>query len=161
MGATAAIGVLSVSSAYAQGEAQRMQGQYQKNMADINARNAELSAEDSIKRGGEAAASYRKKINQTVGAQRAALAAQGIDVNADDALSLQDETRQIGEMDVLTIKNNALREAFGYKSQAQSYQSAGAYAEKAGNTGARNTLIGGGLQAASYAYSRNPKGKKD
>lgn len=160
MGATAAIGIMSVASAYGQSEATKMQGQYQKTMADINARNANLQAEDAIKRGDKASSDYKKKVNQTVGSQKAAFAAQGIDISSGSAQDIVAETYNIGNLDAITIKNNAYREAMGYRSQAFNYGTEGKFAELSANTNARNTLIAGGLQAAGYAYGASGTGTK-
>ena len=86
--------------------------------ARINAAYAEASAEDALLRGDKEAQDYRSKINQFVGTQRASIAANNIEVGSGTAAQLQDDTLRQGEIDLLTIKNNAYREAWGFETQA-------------------------------------------
>lgn len=160
MGATAAIGVMSMASAYSSSEATRAQGSYQKTMANINARNLDRAADDALVRGENDAKNYRKKVKQVVGSQRANFAAQGIDVSSGSALDIQTETREMGYMDALTIKNNAYREAMGFKQQAITQRFDGANAKWAANQSADMTLVAGGMQAASYGVQRMPSKAK-
>lgn len=162
MGASAAIvmGVTTLASSYSQSEATRDQGRYQKMMNDINARNSDIAGEDALQRGDKEAANYKKKVKGMVGSQRAEMAAQGIDINDGSALAIQEDTRSIGAMDALTIKNNAFREAMGFKTQSQSYSFQGDVAKSQSSRAANNTLLAGGLQAASTSYGAYYGGKK-
>jgi len=155
MGATASIGgaALSagsnVSSAYSQANALKMQGDYQKSQYEQNARIAEIQEKDAIARGDREALAVKKKVKGVIGAQRAAMAAQGIEINDDSALDIQADTAAAGAEDVLTVKNNAWREAWGYKVQASNYNAQGSFAQMASKNQAKNTLLTGGLQAVS------------
>lgn len=192
MGATAAISTMAVSSgvnAYTQSQNERAQGDYASAMYKLNARMAEFQAADALSRGETDAAATLKKGykgsaiirrsgKQTAGAQKVALAAQGIDINTGSAKETladteamseidQIEIQRSAELDALTIKNNAVREAWGFKTQASNYASEGDYAIMAAKNKARSTLINGGLQALSYglyAYGNfkknNPGGLK-
>ena len=60
---------------------------------------------------------------QMKGTQRARLSANGIDISEGSAASIQADTDWMGEMDALTIRDNANREAWGYKNQSQQYSS--------------------------------------
>lgn len=146
---SAASGISSFGSAYAQSQALKTQGEYQKQQYDTNARLSEMAATDAIKRGEKEAESHRKKTNQVVGSQRAALAAQGINVDSGSAAAVQKETKQAGKEDIMAIRNNAWKEAWGFRVQANNYSGQGAMAELAGRTSSRNTLLTGGMQAAS------------
>ena len=95
--------------------AAKAEGNFQAGVLGLNADLADRAAEDSILRGKEAANKSRAATRQLAGAQRATLAAQGIDINTGSAADLQLETQDLGELDVLTISNNAQREAYGYK----------------------------------------------
>lgn len=122
--------------------------------ADQNRQFAELMSEDAIRRGDRAALEHRKKIRQLIGSQRAALAAQGIDVNSGSAMDTQMDTATLGAYDVETIKNNAWREAWGLKTQASQYATqaamagiSGGLAGFAGQQAQQATYLTGGLSA--------------
>lgn len=154
-------------NAYAQSENIRQQGiinqanaEFQATQNEINARFAEIKATEIIEQGNEEAQEYQKRVRQTVGSQRATLAAQGIVVDSDTALDLQTEAAEIGALDVETIKNNAWRQAFGYKQEAvsQRFQAAqtratGKFNKTQSQFAARQTLVAGGMQAAGTATS--------
>lgn len=94
------------------------QGEYSQRVSEFNAREAETAAADAIARGGRAGAEYTRQTRQTLGSQRAALAAQGIDVNTGSAAAVQEDTAKLSALDILQIQNNAALEAHGYKVQA-------------------------------------------
>lgn len=150
---TAANAMSSASTAYSQSQAIKMQGNYQKNQLQFNAQVAGLQADDAISRGNKAAANKKRETKQIIGKQRAALAAQGIEVNSDTALLIQEDTAGLGAEDVQTIKNNAWREAFGYKVQATDYTGQAAFAQISSGFNARQTMLTGGLQFAKDVSS--------
>jgi hypothetical protein len=161
MGATAAVAGVGVASgmgsAYLQAESLKMQGEYQKSMFEMNAKMSSFQAEDAERRGRLEAKEYGKKIKATIGSQRASLAAQGIDVNSGTALDIQEDTAATGAIDQMTIKNNAYREAFGYKMQAMSDTFQGKYTALATKNAVRNTYIAGGLNAVNSGASAGMK----
>lgn len=138
---------LQLFGAYEQSESLRAQGQYQKQQAYAQAGLNELYAKDVEAKGRRASLRVRQKANVVKGAQRAALAAQGIDVSTGTAGDILDETQTAGEMDALTTKNNAWREAFGYKTEAVRLRTEGDYANMTAKNQAKLTLLTGGLQA--------------
>ena len=142
MGATAAVATIgsSVLGAYAQEKA----GRAQQDVANWNADVAEQQAQDAIARGDVAAKRQQQVIKQTIGAQRAALAAQGLDLKDGSALDVQMNTAGLGALDVVTIKNNAAREAWGYRVNADNYRMQGEVARKTADANAFGTLLGGG-----------------
>lgn len=142
-------GVSSLAGAYSQSQAMKAQGDYQRQMANLNARMADMQAEDALKRGSREATEHKKKVKQLVGSQRAAMASQGIALDSGSALDIQEETISMGAEDALTIKNNAWREAWGYRSQGEASRYEGEVAKAASRNQARNTLITGGLQATA------------
>lgn len=148
MGATAALGLASLAGGYAQSEAQRMQGEFAQNQANINARFAELQGKEVLKRGDREAASHGKKVGRMISSQRATLAAQGIVVDSGTALQIQEDTREIGAQDAETIRNNAWREAFSLKQQAQGFRRQGAIDRMTSDFQARTTLINAGVRFA-------------
>lgn len=131
----------------------REQGVYQKEVADANARMAESNALDATQRGDLQALDISKKADQVVGAQRAGFAGQGVDVNTGTASDVQGETRLLSGLDRITAKNNAWREAYGYKVEAQNATKKGEFVERASRREADNTFLTGGLNAFSTLAS--------
>jgi len=127
-----------------------LQSKNQKDIANANARADEMRARDAIKRGHELEARSRQGTKKLRGTQRAALAAQGVDVNVGSAQDIQTETEVIGELDALTIKNNALREAYGYSTQARGTALQGTLTAGATRQQGFQTLLASGVQ--SYGY---------
>ena len=139
--------VTGAYSSYQQGKAQRY-------ISESNARVAEMKARDALKRGHEAEGLSRQRTKKLIGSQRASLAAQGIRLDAGSALDVQMEAGDFGELDALTIKNNALREAFGFKTEARNASMQGRMAYQTGTNEAMQTLLTGGIRAVDY-YQRS------
>ena len=150
----------SIGNAYAQSQAISAQTTYQRNLSNINKNFSELYAEDALRRGREEEAGIRKKVRQTVGAQRAALAAQGIDVGAGSAIDIISDTREQGALDIVTVKNNAFREAWGYKVSALQASMEGKFAEISGNFSKKMTLLTGGTDALRFGLEGYSKYRK-
>lgn len=141
---------ISAANGISQGKAAREQGAFTAAQMEKNAKFAEAQAEDALKRGEKDVQAVYRKGKQVAGAQRAAFAAQGIEVDTGSAAGIQADTAAITSEDALTAKNNAWREAWGYRVQAEDMRMQGAMAKKAGETAARNSLITGGLNALDY-----------
>lgn len=150
----------SLYGASAQSKALKQQGAYQKQISEQNARQNELFAADTIERGKEASTLVRKRALQLRGTQRASLAGQGVDVNRGTALRLQDEAYTMGELDAITVKNNAWREAWGYKTQAQNVRGEGRFAAMSAKSAARNTMLTGSLSAAGSIFKGTYEGMR-
>jgi len=82
---------------------------------------AEGQAKDAIARGEEGARRSRMAMRMLIGAQRARLAANNVKLDSGSPLAVQMDTRMLGELDVTMIRENAKREADGYRSQGASY----------------------------------------
>lgn len=150
-----------IGNAYAQSQAIKAQGAYQENIARINQRFAETQSNDALKRGKKEESLVKSAVKQTIGSQRAAIAGQGISLDSDTASQIIEDTRLKGSADIQTIKNNAWREAWGYKVQALGASIAGEWAGLSSRQNAKNTLITGGLNAVSggvQTYAAYKKG---
>jgi hypothetical protein len=147
---TAAVGLMAGGAAMSAG-AQRASGKAQQRLAEYNAQVGEVQADDAIARGREDEGRHRVAVRGLIGSQRAALAASGVDVNSGTASEIQEDTARQGELDALTIRLNAAREAWGYKVQAGDSRARGAYARAEGNMQALGTIVSA---AGSYANSR-------
>ena len=142
------MGISALSGAFSSYQ----QGKTRKTIARANARTARMQAEDARKRGHEAEGISRQKTKKLVGTQRANMAAAGIKLTDGSAYDIQQETQDIGELDALTIRNNAARQAFGYQTEALNASMEGRFAYQEGINQGLNSLLTGGLQA--YAYGK-------
>jgi hypothetical protein len=155
MGATGGlIGLQALSSAgsvYSSVTAQQIESDYKRQQLELNREMSEIQAKDAIIRGDRAAEAARAKTKRLIGSQRAALAAQGINIEKGSALDVQTETAEFGAVDELTIKNNAWREAFGYRTQAMQLGNQAAQVGLSSNFAQRMTIATGGAQFVSGA----------
>lgn len=130
-----------------------MQSNMEADQFQRNADYADFKAGDAKIRGDKEALETKKKTKTLIGRQRAAMAAQGIDIGSGSALDIQMETAELGAMDALTIKNNAFREAMGYRIESVDQQSQGEFTKLVGKSKARSGLITTGLKSAGQFTS--------
>lgn len=149
-----------IGTAYAQSQALQAQGQFAQTMANINAKFADVQADQALRQGDRQATLLRQRGVQVQGAQRASAAAQGIRVDDGSAADLVDQTRTLSADDQITARNNAWREAFGIKTQAQFNVSQANMQARANNNAATGTLIGGLLQGGATAMKATGYGLK-
>lgn len=160
MAVLAAIGAgLSIASSASEAEDQKAMGAYQKQQFEFNQGMAELQAKDAIKRGEVEVNQIRSEGKKIRGSQRAALAAQGIQIDSGSAAVIQADSEATIAQDMVTAKNNAWREAWGYKAQALTYGQQGRFSTLAADSKARNTLLAGGIQAIGYGAQAYGSGK--
>jgi hypothetical protein len=88
-------------------------------LAEFNAAVADLQAKDALARGELDANRFRQRVKVLVGEQRAGIAAGNVDVGYGSAVDVQADTAFQGELDALTVKTNAAREAWGYRVEAE------------------------------------------
>lgn len=92
--------------------------------SEVSARNAQVSewqAQDALARGSRDASRSRMRTRQVKGAQRAAMAANGVDLGTGSALNILTDTDYFGDVDADTIKDNAGKEAWALRTQAQNF----------------------------------------
>lgn len=130
------------------GAGQAQQGQQQAAIAERNAQLAEAQATDAQQRGGREAGLLRMRASRLTGAQKAAYANSGVDVSSGSPLEAMADTRMMSELDVLTARNNAARQAWGYRVEAQNYREQARADRTAGTFGAIGSLLGGGAKVA-------------
>lgn len=117
--ALAAVGTAtSVAGQAQQAGAQASMANYQAQVARNNQMVAEWNAQRALQQGQVDEQNQRFKSAAMLGAQRAALASQGGDVNSGSPLDIQADTARAGEYDAQTIRNNAALKAYGYRVQA-------------------------------------------
>lgn len=155
-----AVGVVaSTSAAYTKSKADKAAYDYQAKIAENNAQADEWRAQDAIVRGQSAEAQQRLKTAMLAGTQRAGMAAGGLDLAEGSPLNILTDTAYQGELDANTIKDNASREAWGYRTQASNDRGnadllrSRAAMENPGRAAATTFLTGAGSVASSwYGY---------
>src|SRR5690606_3358942 len=90
----------------------------QKTALQFNARMADRQAEAELIRGQKEVGRLTMKAGQVKGAQRAAMAANGIDLGYGNAAEVQASTDIVKEIDSNQITANAVMSAWGYRSSA-------------------------------------------
>lgn len=158
-------GLFQAKGYFDQAQAERQKAAYNKVLFDFNRALADISAEDAIFRGKDQMAAYGKQGSQLIGAQRAALAAQGVDIDSGSAFEIQQDSRRKIREDLATIRMNAWREAMGYKAQALQLSLQGRAAAFGAEANARNyqnagyvTLLGAAAGGAESVAPAIPKG---
>lgn len=141
------VGATVAGTAYA-AYSQKRAGDAQASIAEKNAAIAERAAQDAIERGKVAENEQRQKVRQLQGEQKAAMAAAGADVQSGSNLDTLSDTAMVGEFDALTIRNNAAREAYGYRTQSAQYSAEAALAQQRGTSSLYGSLLTMPTQAA-------------
>ncbi len=93
----------------------------QAQVAENNAIIAGWQAADAIARGGKSATAVRLKTSQIKGDQRAAMAANGVDLGVGSAAEILADTDYFGAIDANQVIDNAAREAWGYRTTASNF----------------------------------------
>lgn len=105
-------------AAEAQGRAARRAAEASAGLHDYNAAVADVQAADAVARGAIEEQQFRRDLDVLVGAQRAGYAAGNTDVGYGSAVDVQADAAFLGELDALTLRTNAAREAWGYQVEA-------------------------------------------
>ena len=136
---------------------------FQAQMAEINARTAELGAKGQLLRGEREVQASKLKTSQLKGSQRASMAANGIDLGEGTAGQVLTTTDVMGEIDANTIAANAISSAWGYRMQAENYRGEAAVGRATASGispagSALSSLLSDSGQVASSWYAMNKKG---
>lgn len=121
--------------------------------ADLTARRLQMQAQDAETRGTQAVRAIGMQANQAEGTARARLASQGIDPNTGSALGAQTDIEEMSELDKLTARNNAAREAYGFNSQALATTEAAKMQAMGARNLARQTILGSYIDGTKDVYT--------
>lgn len=149
-----ALGVASMmmasDAASASADARVQSAQYQAAVAANNAKISEQNATYAIQKGDQQAQIRMIQRGQQMGSARAAMAASGVRLDSGSPLNVQGDIAAIGHFDVETIRNNALREAYGYRVTGLGYTASSGlntmqagYENTAGKMGVMTSLVSG------------------
>lgn len=142
-------GASQMGGSISQAKALKNQAKFEENQANFNAEMADLNAVDATYRGDRKANEIKRNARRIKGAQRSGFASQGVLVDSGSAADITSDTQDLSEQDILTVKNNAWREAFGFRTQASNYRIQGRMAMAAAKTNIGSTLLTGGMMGAS------------
>jgi hypothetical protein len=109
--------ISSAYGAFSQARSTRLQLELQADLSLINARMSESAAQSELLRGQRSEQGLRLKTAGLKSSQRAAMAANGIDLGSDTAINVLTSTDVMGEIDAKTVQVNAVRAAWGYRTQ--------------------------------------------
>ena len=155
--------LINASAARSGAKQQRNQLIYNAQVAEKNAQLSEMQAQDATQRGQDAVAQYSKQAASVFSSQRTALAANGVDLGEGSANEQLATTKFTAELDQNQIMDNALRQAWGYRTQKSNLLDSA----NASRSGAKNinpnmagitSLITGATQVASNYYTGKKSG---
>jgi hypothetical protein len=130
-------------------------------LEDYNAQVAEGQAQDATLRGELDAQRQQQATRGVIGSQRAGFAGAGVDVGVGSAVDVQADAAFLGELDVQTIRENARREALGFRQEKERATRRGRYARASGQAAqtasrfeAAGSVLGGAAQGTSLLAQR-------
>ena len=125
---------------------------YQSRVTANNAALAEQDARSATAAGEQEAEVSRLRTGELVGAQKTAQAANNIDVNSGSPVAVREATQSMGDLDALTIRYNAAKQAYSDRVQSASYRAQSGLMR----FGALTSAVGGGAKTyASYISGSN------
>jgi hypothetical protein len=110
-----------LGASYAEAMA-RIQSNAVRQTAEFNSKIAEMGAQAALEQGQQQAASLTLRAGQMKSSQRAAMAANGIDLGVGSAAEVLATTDIMKEIDQNQIEANAIRNAWGYRTQGVAAQ---------------------------------------
>lgn len=113
---TAASALGSISAGRAQAASAKYNAATEANNAQLALRNATLAGQE----GAANSAIEQQKTRAGVAAIKTAQAANGVDVNTGSAVDVRSSAAELGELNAITVRSNAARQAYGYQTQASS-----------------------------------------
>lgn len=156
-------GVTSAVGSYYSAATNKINLQGQAGIADTNARIAELGAQSALNQGQQQVGALTLKAGQLKSSQRTSMVANGIDLGVGNAAEIQASTDIMKEIDSNTLTSNAVRSAWGYRTQAVNYQNEalmkrGAADGISAGGSAFSSLLGSAGSVAGSWYSLNKSG---
>lgn len=142
---TAASTMVGVQGAKQEAESAAAASEYNAKVQDMNVRLQERRARDALERGSLEEQQKRNENSQIMGRQKAAMAANGVDLNFGSPLDTLVDTATLGEIDALTIRRNAANEAYDYDVAAAN----GRADASLSRANAKNSKTAGNLKAFS------------
>lgn len=164
--AQAASAGMGMVGSYFGAKSQQDQLAFDAEMADLNAKVSESTAQTALLAGQREVQKSRLSTANLKSAQRVGLAASGVALDEGSAVNVLTTTDYFGEIDANTIEANAIREAWGYRTQAANYKAQATSARGAAraiNPGASalTSFIGNAAKVAGSWYQMDKVGALD
>lgn len=153
MGVSAAIAA-AAGGAVVSASGQIKAGKFQRGLAYEQAKTMDSQASYTEYAGEVAANKHRTGVKQMIGEQRASAAAQGISLDSGSIANIQSDTAKFGEMDALSILQDAAVNAWSLRTQGSLTRAQGDNAAKSGRQQAFATILGtgGSIMGAKYGW---------
>lgn len=153
----------SAIGGYFSAKSQKLQLKANAQTADTNARIAELGAQSELSQGQQQAGAISLRAGKLKSSQRAAMAANGIDLGEGNAAEIQASTDVMKEIDINTTLANSVRSAWGYRMQGTNFSNQSRMDNAAASSispasTAFTSLLGGAGNVASSWYQLNKLG---
>lgn len=158
--------MVSALGAFMAVQAQKSQLRAAADIADINARSSERSAQAALFAGQRESQRARLSTAALKSSQRASFAANGVDIGEGSAARVLTSTDAMGEIDANTIEANAVRSAWGYRTQGTNFQNEaiqkrGADSGMSATAAAASSMLTSAGAIAQSWYSLNKAGALD
>lgn len=144
-------GLTSLIGGIQQAELQRMEAEYQKSNFEFNAKMMRFKKEEIESAGATEAAKVQARAIRFGGTQLVMQAANGNSLSGGDQIAVRSGTQAISNMDAMTIKNNAMRQAFGLEVGATDALLQSSLNSLSAENRANTSLLTGGLNAARHS----------
>ena len=156
LASSAAGGVFGAFGAAAKGKASQSMYNYQSGMAQLREKIALQNRDYSLQVGEDLASRFGIKARTEAGSLLAKQSASGIDVGSGSAVKVRESQKNVTDIDMATIRNNAARRAYGYEveattegAQANLYTMAGQNARVAADFDVASSLISSASSVSS------------
>lgn len=157
--ASVAAGAVSAVGSMQQADAASKAASYNSQLAAENAQIANNNATQAAASGEAQAEQQALKTRAEVGNIKANQSASGIDINSGSSVDVRSSAQELGELNALTVRSNAAKQAYGYETQAASEtgqsqldKMQASSASAAGSINAGSSVLGGvGGAASNYA----------
>lgn len=147
---------LTAASTVIQADSQRKQAAAYEAIGEENQRVAEANAKQATQVGNLDEQRHREQVRKVRASQQAAMASSGAVVDSGTFGNLADDLAAAGEYDAMTIRANAARQAWQFRTGGEINRMESRAKASASRWGAAGTLLGGGAQAFGMA-SQIPK----
>lgn len=148
--ATALQYVSSQQAAKTQQDALEQQAKFRAMAIEVNRKVSDYQAREALSAGQKASYKLKTYQDKMLAAQQLSLIAQGVSPTMGTALALQKETVMLSNLDIQTAQNNAWREAWGYRMQAEQLGLEGRLSQMATATQIAGIQSQATLQGISY-----------
>lgn len=157
---------MSAFAAFAGASGQQSNLRSQANFNDLNAKLSETTAESALAAGQRQQQQSMLQTANLKSAQQARFAANGVDLGEGSAARTIASTDIMGQIDSNTIAANAVRSAWGYRTQATNYANTADTERASADTinptlSGATSLIGSAGSVASNWYTLNKAGALD